>query len=53
LTSSQVNWVDIGNCVAFSLKELPNIKIDKNFLFDEIRTLNVHLIFDKLEKCEN
>jgi len=52
-TSSQVNWVDIEKCAEFLLKELPCIKIDNNFLFEEIRTLNVYLIFDKLEKWEN
>jgi len=49
----QVNWVDIENCAVFLLKELPDIKINKNFLLEEIRTLNVYLIFDKLEKWEN
>lgn len=53
LTSSKVNWIDIENCVEFLSKEMPDIKIDDNCLFEEIRRLNIYLNSDKLEQWEN
>ncbi|GFV30259.1 dimer_Tnp_hAT domain-containing protein [Trichonephila clavipes] len=44
----------LENCVQFSLKEIPNIKIDDTPLFDEIRRLNEkNLNSDKLEQWGN
>ncbi|GFV96854.1 hypothetical protein TNCV_4350671 [Trichonephila clavipes] len=54
LTSSQVNLVDIDNCVDFLSKEMPGIKIvDNGFQFDEIGRLNVHLNYNKLKQLEH
>jgi len=50
LTSSQANCADIENCAATLLEELPDIKINDNYLFEEIRGLKVHLNSDKLEQ---
>ena len=43
----------LKNCVEFLSKEMPDIKIDDNCLFEEIRRLNVYLNSDKLEQWEN
>jgi hypothetical protein len=53
LTSSQVRWAEIENCIEFVSKEMPDIKIDDNCLFEEIRRLNVYLNFDNLGQWEN
>ncbi|GFX38472.1 uncharacterized protein TNCV_2344451 [Trichonephila clavipes] len=53
LTSSQVNWTDIENCVDVLSKEMPDIKIVDNGLIDEIGRLNVHLNYNKLKQLEN
>ncbi|GFW74051.1 uncharacterized protein TNCV_545751 [Trichonephila clavipes] len=53
LISSQVNWADIENCVEFLSKEMPDIKIDGNGLFEEERKLNAYLNSNKLEQLEN
>ncbi|GFX95653.1 hypothetical protein TNCV_4885791 [Trichonephila clavipes] len=34
LTSSQVNWEDTENCVEFWSKEMSDIKVDDNCLFE-------------------
>ncbi|GFV96878.1 uncharacterized protein TNCV_4350911 [Trichonephila clavipes] len=49
---SQVKWADIENYVKFLSKEMPNIKIDDNCLFEVERRLNVHLNPNKLEQLE-
>ncbi|GFX99336.1 zinc finger MYM-type protein 1 [Trichonephila clavipes] len=48
-----VNWADIENCLDFLSNEMPDIKIDDNPLFEEIRRLNVYLNTDKLQQWEN
>ncbi|GFU98018.1 hypothetical protein TNCV_232951 [Trichonephila clavipes] len=53
LISSQVNWAAIENCVDFLSKEMPDIKIVDNGLFDEIGRLNVHLNYNKLKQLEH
>ena len=53
LASSQVNWADIENCVEFLSKEMPDIKIDDNSLFEDIIKLNLYFNSDKLEEWEN
>ncbi|GFS76487.1 hypothetical protein TNCV_1621081 [Trichonephila clavipes] len=53
LTLSQVNRADIENCVEFLSKEMPDIKIDDNCLFEVERRLNMYLISNKLEQLEN
>ncbi|GFX04404.1 uncharacterized protein TNCV_3975501 [Trichonephila clavipes] len=53
LTSSQVNWADIENCVDFLSKEMPDIKIVDNGLFEEIGRLNVDLNYNKLKQLEH
>lgn len=53
LTSSEVNWADIEKCVEFLSTEMPDIKIDDNALFDEIRRLNLYLNSDKLDIWKN
>ncbi|GFX81693.1 hypothetical protein TNCV_3726701 [Trichonephila clavipes] len=53
LTSLQVNWGDMKNCVEFLLKEMPDIKIDDICLFEEERKLNAYLNSNKLEQLEN
>ncbi|GFU22140.1 hypothetical protein TNCV_2060261 [Trichonephila clavipes] len=40
--NEQVNWADIENRVEFVSKEMPNVKVEDNGLFEEIRTLNVY-----------
>ncbi|GFS65351.1 hypothetical protein TNCV_2451681 [Trichonephila clavipes] len=35
LTSSQVNWADMENCVEFLSKKMHDIKIDDNCLFEK------------------
>ncbi|GFV53217.1 hypothetical protein TNCV_1065761 [Trichonephila clavipes] len=52
-TWSQVKWADIENCVEFLSKEMPDIKIDDNGLFEVERRLNVQLNSNKLEQLEN
>uniref|UniRef100_T1HNF9 HAT C-terminal dimerisation domain-containing protein n=1 Tax=Rhodnius prolixus TaxID=13249 RepID=T1HNF9_RHOPR len=44
---------EVVNCVEFLSKEMPDIKIDDNCLFEEIRRLNIYLNSDKLEQWEN
>ncbi|GFW60275.1 hypothetical protein TNCV_1843561 [Trichonephila clavipes] len=51
--SSKVNWTDIQNYVEFLSKEMPDIKIDVNCLFEVERRLNVQLNSYKLEQLEN
>ncbi|GFX32803.1 uncharacterized protein TNCV_889411 [Trichonephila clavipes] len=53
LTSSQVNWAKIENCVDFLSNEMPDIKIVDNGLLDEIGRLNVHLNYNKLKQLEH
>ncbi|GFW63989.1 hypothetical protein TNCV_706941 [Trichonephila clavipes] len=53
LTWAQVKWADIENYVEFLSKEMPDIKIDDNCLFEVERRLNVHLNSNKLEQLEN
>ncbi|GFY09597.1 hypothetical protein TNCV_380921 [Trichonephila clavipes] len=53
LTWSQVKWADIENYVEFLSKEIPDIKIDGNCLFEVERRLNVYLNSNKLEQLEN
>ncbi|GFX83143.1 hypothetical protein TNCV_4987371 [Trichonephila clavipes] len=53
LTSLQVNWADIEHCVQFLSKEMTDIKIDDNGLFEEERRLNGYLNSNKLEQLEN
>lgn len=53
MASSPVCWTDIESCVEFLSKELPDIKIDDNCLFEEIRRLNVYLNSEKLIQWEN
>ncbi|GFX24477.1 hypothetical protein TNCV_992921 [Trichonephila clavipes] len=53
LTLSLVNWADIENYVEFLSKEMPDVKIDDNCLFEVERRLNVYLNSNKLEKLEN
>ncbi|GFW54739.1 hypothetical protein TNCV_2653791 [Trichonephila clavipes] len=53
LTWSQVKWADIENYVEFLSKEMPDIKINDNCLFEVERRLNVYLNSNKLEKLEN
>ncbi|GFX47992.1 uncharacterized protein TNCV_4113271 [Trichonephila clavipes] len=53
LTSLQIKWPNIENCVEFLSKEMPDIKIDDNGLFEEERRLNAYLNSDKLEQLEN
>lgn len=43
LTSSQINWADIENCLEFLSEEMPDIIINDNRLFEEIRRLVVYL----------
>ncbi|GFS71889.1 hypothetical protein TNCV_3715541 [Trichonephila clavipes] len=50
LTSSQVNWADIENFVELLSKEMHDIKIDGDYLFEEIRRLNVYLNSNKLQQ---
>ncbi|GFT84914.1 hypothetical protein TNCV_2507471 [Trichonephila clavipes] len=50
---SQVKWGDIENYVEFLSKEMPDIKIDGNCLFEVERRLNVHSNSNKLEQLEN
>ncbi|GFV29593.1 hypothetical protein TNCV_329591 [Trichonephila clavipes] len=52
LTSPQVNWADIENWVEFLTKEMPDIKIDDNCLFEVERRLNVYLNSNKLEQLQ-
>lgn len=52
LTSSQVHWKDIESCVQFLSTELPDIKIDNSYLFEEIRKLNIYLNSKKLVEWE-
>ncbi|GFX89101.1 hypothetical protein TNCV_2854001 [Trichonephila clavipes] len=52
-TSSQVNWADIENRVDFLSKEMPDIKIVDNDLFDDTGRLNVHLNCNKLKQLEH
>ncbi|GFT16469.1 hypothetical protein TNCV_281101 [Trichonephila clavipes] len=53
LTWSQVKWADIENYVEFLSKEMPDIKIDDNCLFEVERRLNLYLNSNKLEQLEN
>ncbi|GFV71057.1 hypothetical protein TNCV_946501 [Trichonephila clavipes] len=53
LTLSHVNWADIENYVEFLTKEIPDIKIEDNCLFEVERRLNVYLNSNKLEQLEN
>ncbi|GFT57131.1 hypothetical protein TNCV_1691671 [Trichonephila clavipes] len=53
LTWSRVKWADIENYVEFLSKEMSDIKIDDNCLFEVERRLNVHLNSGKLEQLEN
>ncbi|GFV88894.1 uncharacterized protein TNCV_1226911 [Trichonephila clavipes] len=54
LTSLQVIWADIENCVEIFLsKEMSDIKIIDNGSFDEIGRLNVHLNNNKLKQLEH
>ncbi|GFT71423.1 hypothetical protein TNCV_970961 [Trichonephila clavipes] len=53
LTSSQVNWADIENGVEFLSKEMLDIEIDNNCLFEEERGLEEYLNSNKLERLEN
>ncbi|GFX51605.1 hypothetical protein TNCV_5013091 [Trichonephila clavipes] len=53
LTSSQVNWADIQNFVEFLSREMPDIKIDDNDLFEEEKQLNRCLNSNTLEQLEN
>ncbi|GFS48190.1 hypothetical protein TNCV_2296001 [Trichonephila clavipes] len=43
----------LENCIEFLSKEMPDIKIDDNCLFEEIRRMNAYLNSDKLEQLEN
>ncbi|GFU30286.1 hypothetical protein TNCV_4116481 [Trichonephila clavipes] len=52
-TLSHVNWADIENYVEFLSKEMPDIKIDENGLFEVKRRLNAYLNSNKLEQLEN
>ncbi|GFU99574.1 transposable element Tcb1 transposase [Trichonephila clavipes] len=42
MTSPQVNWADIENCVEFLSEEMLDIKIDDNGLFEEERRQRMH-----------
>ncbi|GFY12972.1 uncharacterized protein TNCV_665381 [Trichonephila clavipes] len=53
LNSSQVNWADLENSVEFLSKEMPDIKIDDNCLFEVEKRLNVYLNSNKFEQLEN
>ncbi|GFS63971.1 dimer_Tnp_hAT domain-containing protein [Trichonephila clavipes] len=46
-------WADIENCVDFLSKEMHEIKIVDNGLFDEIGRLNAHLNYNKLKQLEH
>ncbi|GFV69121.1 hypothetical protein TNCV_2906011 [Trichonephila clavipes] len=53
LTWSQVKWADIEIYAEFLSKEMPDIKIDDNCLFEVEIRLNVHLNSNELEQFEN
>ncbi|GFW24827.1 hypothetical protein TNCV_1960921 [Trichonephila clavipes] len=53
LTLSQMNWADIENYIEFLSKEMPDIKINGNCLFEVVRRLNVYLNSNKLKQLEN
>ncbi|GFV77463.1 hypothetical protein TNCV_1069921 [Trichonephila clavipes] len=53
LTLSQVNWAGKENDFEFLSKEMPDIKIDDNCLFEVERRLNVYLNSNKFEQLEN
>ncbi|GFV92544.1 uncharacterized protein TNCV_1744491 [Trichonephila clavipes] len=53
LISLQIMWVDIENCVEFLSKEMPDIKIDDNGLFEAERRLKAYLNSNTLEQSEN
>ncbi|GFU77269.1 uncharacterized protein TNCV_4689441 [Trichonephila clavipes] len=53
LTLSLVNWADIENYVEFLSKEMRDIKINDNCLFEVERRLNEYLNSNKLEQLEN
>ncbi|GFT07949.1 hypothetical protein TNCV_873711 [Trichonephila clavipes] len=53
LTSLQIKWAGIENCVELLSKEMPDIEIDDNGLFEEERRLNAYLTSNKLEQLEN
>ncbi|GFU39080.1 hypothetical protein TNCV_815671 [Trichonephila clavipes] len=53
LTWSQVKRADVENYVEFLSKEMPDIKIDNNCLFEAERRLNVYLNSNKFEQLEN
>ena len=48
-----MHWKDIESSVQFLSTELPDIKIDDNRLFEEIRKVNIYLNSEKLVKWEN
>ncbi|GFX81806.1 hypothetical protein TNCV_2570071 [Trichonephila clavipes] len=48
-----MKWTSVENCVEFLSKEMPDIKIDENGLFEEERRLNAYLNSNKLEQLEN
>ncbi|GFT55532.1 hypothetical protein TNCV_3320471 [Trichonephila clavipes] len=53
LTWSQVKWADIENYGEFLSKEMHDVKIDDNCLFEVERRRNVYLNSNKLEQLEN
>ncbi|GFX78021.1 hypothetical protein TNCV_971751 [Trichonephila clavipes] len=50
---SLVKWTGIENHVEFLSKEMPDIKIDDDDMFEIERRLNVYLNSNKLEQLEN
>ena len=50
LLNSKIEWKEVSSAVEFVMKEVKDIVINDNFLFEEIRRVNLYLNEEKLKK---
>lgn len=51
LLKSKIQWEAVSSTVIFVIKDLKDVIIDDNFLFEEIRKVNTYLNEEILKKC--
>lgn len=50
LLNSKIEWKEVSSVVEFVMREVKDIVINDNFLFEEIRRVNLYLNEEKLKK---